>query len=125
MLDQCCRRPSVRAPKRTHRTRLAEQEHFVAAHGEDLARCVLRAFGGERNRQLRDLIGAGFWHGTLGWMEGAIVIWMPIYLVLMQKRVYRQGWFMTLLKGFLLGNLYLVLLSVGAMVNLAVSVVAM
>lgn len=75
---------------------------------------------------LRDLSGgSGFWHGVLGWAEVLIGAWMPVYLLIMQKRVYAQGWLMTLFKYFLLGNLYLLLLSVGAMLNLAVSVVAM
>jgi hypothetical protein len=69
--------------------------------------------------------GAGFWYGLLGWFELGIALWMPVYLWLMQKRVYRQGWFMTTLKYIVLGNLYLLLLSIGAALNLAVSVVAM
>ena len=58
---------------------------------------------------------------------GAHVVWgsMPLYLLLMQKRVYRQGWILTLLKFGVLGLLYAVLLSIGAAINLAVSVVSM
>jgi hypothetical protein len=69
--------------------------------------------------------GEGFWYGLLGWFEVAIAIWMPVYLWLMQKRVYRQGWFMTTLKYCVLGLMYVVLLSIGASLSLAVSVVAM
>ncbi len=61
----------------------------------------------------------------LGWMEVALVVWMPIYLLLMQKRVYRQGWPMTLLKFGILGTGYLVLVTLGATVSLMVSVVNM
>jgi hypothetical protein len=43
----------------------------------------------------------------------ALAVWMPLYLLLMQKRVYRQGWPMTLLKYFVLGVCYTVLLSLG------------
>jgi hypothetical protein len=76
--------------------------------------------------ELRDHVAAGgFWHGLLGWVEAAIFVWMPLYLLLMQKRVYRQGWILTLLKFGVLGLLYTVLLSFGAALNLAVSVVAM
>jgi len=46
--------------------------------------------------------------------EAALWIWMPLYLLLMQKRVYRQGWPMTLLKYFVLGICYSILLSFGA-----------
>ncbi len=47
-------------------------------------------------------------------LEAAIWIWMPLYLLLMQKRVYAQGWPMTLLKYSVLGWCYMVLLSFGA-----------
>jgi hypothetical protein len=40
-------------------------------------------------------------------------IWIFVYLWLMQKRVYRQGWFMTNLKYWSLGFWYLILLAVG------------
>ena len=36
-----------------------------------------------------------------------------VYLLLMQKRVYRQGWTMTLLKYCMLGFCYCILLSIG------------
>jgi hypothetical protein len=75
--------------------------------------------------KLREAVPPGFFHGALGFAEAAIWIWMPLYLLIMQKRVYRQGWIMTLLKFVILGTCYVVLLSVGAAVNLAVSLVAM
>ncbi|WP_176491124.1 MULTISPECIES: DUF3667 domain-containing protein [Microbulbifer] len=40
----------------------------------------------------------------------AMLWWMPVYLLLMQKRVYGQGWAMTLAKYSLLGAVYFVLL---------------
>jgi hypothetical protein len=40
----------------------------------------------------------------------AMWIWMPVYLLLMQKRVYRQGWGMTILKYWLIGSVYFWLL---------------
>ncbi|KFN46696.1 DUF3667 domain-containing protein [Arenimonas metalli] len=70
------------------------------------------------------------WASGLGWLpasiriaEVALVCWMPVYLLLMQKRVYRQGWIMTLLKYTLLGTCYLVLLSFGATASLLASLV--
>ncbi len=68
------------------------------------------------------LMALGHWlapqGGALGTvlhlLEAAIWIWMPLYLLLMQKRVYGQGWPMTLLKYTVLGWCYLVLLSFGA-----------
>ena len=58
-------------------------------------------------------------------IEAALWIWMPVYLLLMQKRVYGQGWIMTLLKYSVLGILYLVLLSFGAAFTVLASVVWM
>jgi hypothetical protein len=40
-------------------------------------------------------------------------VWMPLYLLLMQKRVYRQGWLMTLFKYSVIGTLYLFMITFG------------
>ena len=53
----------------------------------------------------------------------ALVSWMPIYLLLMQKRVYAQGWLMTLLKFGVIGTVYLVLLIIGAALSLMAKIV--
>ena len=60
-----------------------------------------------------------------GWIEGLLILWMPIYLLLMQKRVYAQGWPMTLLKYFLLGTCYTILLSFAIGASMAIGLVAM
>jgi hypothetical protein len=39
-------------------------------------------------------------------VQMAMWAWMPVYLLIMQKRVYRQGWPMTLLKYWLIGSVY-------------------
>jgi hypothetical protein len=57
--------------------------------------------------------GGGFWNGLFGWGMGLISGWIPVYLLLMQKRVYAQGWPMTLAKFCVLGLCYTVLLSLG------------
>jgi hypothetical protein len=75
--------------------------------------------------KLREMLGAGFIHGVLFWVEVAIWVWMPLYLLIMQLRVYRQGWIMTALKYVILGFCYVVLLSIGIAINFAVSLVAM
>ena len=41
---------------------------------------------------------------------GLLLIGMPLYLLVMQKRVYRQGWVMTLLKYSIIGFVYVYLL---------------
>lgn len=56
--------------------------------------------------------GLPAWFGLpLAWLQVAVWIWLPIYLLLMQKRVYRQGWFLTVLKYCFIGICYTVLLS--------------
>ena len=58
-------------------------------------------------------------------VEAAIWIWMPVYLLLMQKRVYAQGWTMTLFKFGAIGLCYSVLLSFGAVFTTITSLVWM
>jgi hypothetical protein len=55
-----------------------------------------------------------------GWLKiplylaiAAAWIWIFVYLWLMQKRVYRQGWFMTNLKYWTLGFCYTILMGFG------------
>jgi hypothetical protein len=59
----------------------------------------------------------GWLAGFAGWatrpvrlLEWALVIWAPTYLLLMQKRIYRQGWPMTILKYLAVGWCYVWLL---------------
>lgn len=59
------------------------------------------------------------------WLEIAVGAWMPLYLWLTQKRVYAQGLVMTSLKFGVLGLCYLMLLSIGALLNLAFALVAL
>ena len=49
--------------------------------------------------------------------------WMPIHLYLTQKRVYGQGWIMTTLKYAFIGNVYLIMISFGALIALVISLV--
>jgi len=51
------------------------------------------------------------WVGyPLRWLRIALVWWAPIYLLVMQKQIYRQGWAMTLLKYWCVGWCYVWLL---------------
>jgi len=58
-------------------------------------------------------------------VEAAIWIWMPLYLLVMQKRIYGQGWAMTLFKFGAIGLCYSVLLSFGAVFTTITSLVWM
>ncbi|SEI63418.1 DUF3667 domain-containing protein [Frateuria terrea] len=52
------------------------------------------------------------WTGyVFGYLQGAVFLWMPTYLLLMQKRIYRQGWAMTVIKYWFIGWCYFWLLS--------------
>ncbi|GAA0725026.1 DUF3667 domain-containing protein [Dokdonella soli] len=53
--------------------------------------------------------------------RGLIWTWIPIYLLLMQKRVYKQGWFMTTLKYGFVGFCYVMMLAWGLAAALVVS----
>ena len=50
-----------------------------------------------------------------------LLVWMPIYLLLMQKRVYGQGWMMTLVKYSVIGFVYVNLLATVAAVMFLVT----
>jgi hypothetical protein len=43
----------------------------------------------------------------------ALLAWIPVYLLIMQKRLYRQGWFMTTVKYLFLGWCYAWLIGFG------------
>jgi hypothetical protein len=63
--------------------------------------------------------------GPFTLVETALWIWMPLYLLIMQKRVYGQGWAMTVLKYCVLGICYFILLSFGAAFTMLASLVWM
>jgi hypothetical protein len=67
----------------------------------------------------------GALHGLLNLLKAGLWTWMPVYLLLMQKRVYGQGWILTLVKYFTLGICYAVLLSFGAVATMLASLVWM
>jgi hypothetical protein len=50
---------------------------------------------------------------SLDWTSYAMAWWVPAYLFLAQKRIYRQGWLMTAFKFSVVGVAYLVLLAFG------------
>ncbi|EIM03759.1 DUF3667 domain-containing protein [Rhodanobacter denitrificans] len=63
------------------------------------------------------------WTGyALGWLQAALILWIPAYLLIMQKRIYRQGWPMTLLKFWFVGWCYVWLLMFALLVALVLGV---
>ena len=60
--------------------------------------------------------------GTVtGLLSTLLWLWMPAYLLLMQKRVYGQGWLLTVLKFGVLGGLYATMLGFTAIALALVS----
>jgi len=57
----------------------------------------------------------------LGWVVFAMGWWLPIYLLVMQKRVYRQGWILTILKYCTIGIGYMILIGFGVAAAFVVS----
>lgn len=56
--------------------------------------------------------GMEFGQQAAGVSMGLAYTWMPVYLLLSLRTVYRQNWFLTLVKGLLIGISYLTLLGV-------------
>ena len=90
--------------------RLFMEHLIVALHSHAfiaLALTLVMAFSG-----LQEWLApaAGFWNSLLGWAIALTSLWIPIYQLLMQKRVDGLGWIMTVLKFGVRGICYSVLL---------------
>ncbi len=72
---------------------------------------------------LAGVTSASWMHAPLRWLQTILIVWMPVYLLLMQKRVYGQGWIMTLLKFGVLGIVYVVMVSFGAAATMMVKLI--
>lgn len=76
---------------------------------------------------LGDAIGPR-WAGFV-WIKGVGIallwIWMPAYLLLMEKRVYADGWPLTLLRYTLIGCAYFLLMSLATVGIMAAAIVRM
>jgi hypothetical protein len=58
----------------------------------------------------REPSGAGVLTSAADWVRTILVIWIPIYLLVSMKRVYQQGWGLTVAKYFAVGISYLMTL---------------
>lgn len=64
------------------------------------------------------------WAGYgIGALQAPLIVWVPAYLLIMQKRVYRQGWAMTGVKYWFIGWFYfwLLILALGIAVVLGLA----
>lgn len=97
-------------------------EHLIVAlhsHAFIFAALLLMSLFGLLQLWLKDVAPA--LAPGLDWCITAIGWWMPIYLLVMQKRVYRQGWPMTVFKFGFIGTCYSVLIATGVAVAFVVS----
>lgn len=69
------------------------------------------------------LLAATWVAELLDWGKTALLFWIPIYLFIMQRRVYQQGYFMTWLKFSIVGIIYSVLLSITIALDILVGVI--
>lgn len=91
-------------------------EHLIhAVHGHAfLFLAILLLVGLQSGAGAASRGGLASVSSLLGGMETAIAVWIPVYFLLSLKRVYGQGWALTLWKWMLLSFSYLVLAAVGA-----------
>ncbi len=103
--------------------RLYMEHLIVALHSHAfLCVCLLLLVGLD---SLRGALEPGVVQAMLTGAERVLLVWMPIYLFLTQKRVYRQGWFWATISFAFIGAAYGLLIVVGALLNLAFNLVAM
>ena len=98
-------------------------EHLVAAlHGHAFVCAMLLVVMAMSS--IESALGSPAWLAApIGWLEWLASAWMPAYLWLHLKRVYRQGWLLTTINYALLGFAEMLLLSVVAVVALLAALV--
>jgi hypothetical protein len=87
-------------------------EHLIVAlhsHAFIFLSLLLIVLCGMLSTWLKPYAAIAGW--ILGIPQGALIAWIPIYLLITQKRIYRQGWAMTIAKYLLIGWLYIWMLS--------------
>ena len=105
------------------RRRLYMEHLIVALHSHAFLCLALLLMIGLTTLEARLAATTGFVRSTFNLLEAALWVWMPVYLLLMQKRVYAQGWLVTVLKYSLLGLCYLTLLTFGAVFTMLAGLV--
>ena len=82
-------------------------EHLIVAlhsHAFIFLSLLLIILAGMLSTWLKPHLALAGW--VLGFAQAALMIWVPVYLLIMQKRIYRQGWAMTGIKFVLIGWVY-------------------
>lgn len=99
-------------------------EHLIhAVHGHAfLFLAILLLVGLQTGGSAASRGGMESLSSVLDGLETALAVWMPVYFLLSLKRVYAQGWALTLWKWMLLSFFYLVLASAAAVAVILLSV---
>ena len=105
--------------------RLYMEHLIVALHSHSFISLALILVLGTAGLQNWLAPADGFLNGLLGWILGLTIAWIPLYLLLMQKRVYGQSWPMTLIKYAVLGLSYTLRLGLGLAVALLVGLMTL
>jgi hypothetical protein len=100
-------------------------EHLIVALHSHSFLCLSILLLAGINALQSGIAAASAWQTVLGVINFCIWCWIPIYLLIAQKRIYRQGWLMTLIKYFLIGNVYAVMIGFGVVVNMMLSLVSL
>lgn len=101
-------------------------EHLIVALHSHAFLCLLLLLMLLANVPAETFAPDGTWlNSTFDWVEGALLLWVPVYLLLMQKRVYAQGWLMTLLKFGVIGFCYSLLLGCAITAAVMIGLVSM
>ncbi|MEQ8858124.1 MAG: DUF3667 domain-containing protein [Pseudomonadales bacterium] len=102
--------------------RLYMSHMVIALHSHAFLGLALIVSSGLETIQAWAPAGFGLQTG-FGWLHTVSLAWMPLYLLIMQRRVYAQGWVRTLIKFAVLGSIYVVLLVLAVAVAALVTLV--
>jgi hypothetical protein len=100
-------------------------EHLIVALHSHSFLCLSLLVGVGLAQLEAAATGVPFVNGLLNFLFALCWAWIPLYLFLMQKRVYGQGWIMTSLKFLMIGICYLFLLVFGMLATILVSLIVL
>ncbi len=104
--------------------RLYMEHLIVALHSHSfLCLSILLLVG--INALQSTIVATSAWQNVWGLVNFCMLLWIPIYLLIAQKRIYRQGWLMTLFKYFMIGNIYAVMIGFAVVINMMLSLASL
>ncbi len=100
-------------------------EHLIVALHSHSFLCLSILLLAGSTALSNQLAEASWWKDVLSFIDTLIFWWIPIYLLIAQKRIYRQGWPMTVLKYSMIGFAYSFLIMIGIFVNMMLSLASL